>query len=596
MDTVRERGHLADFLPLYYRLLDPARIPTGAELDASSADIIRANDIAVDMAMLSLEAIFAIQPPLQTGADLWLRLFAWVQFVQMFRDLLSAGFKADIPSEEALLLGFVTFSRDICEHGQNKLMITSTAGFKSIAVRAWRCLVNNQDISLLEDALYNSLPFIAIAPSLAHEIIDGAGGTIDDLATLVVRHFDLVLVEGPDTPLSRPRLGLIHYALEIWAHVDGMGVYLQGARESPQRLTLALIARGIVRPLTRVFCLVSSSADPDSARVIEQCLILLGALFLTRDGYRVLRFALQSGLLHALLCSSQRVLSANAFQGLGFLLADILAPATVYYYVLSDLWTAYSEVADNIDRDSFTDPQIGVAWGIVERTTLHRHDVLRSFESEDHVCRRACDNVQCGIIKEKTRFWRCSGCFALFYCSKECQRLDWRRGHRAFCSFYRSGHTDIHLNYTSRERAFIRALLYHDFKENKFQIYRESAATWVTKPNAELVVFFDYNFADVVISVRELSESGLTGPRPAHHWPDMIARASTSDGRMSLNGVILPEAAGIQDRCRVIPLHTPTPAVYDRLKRIAAGMRAPDRVPIHELVRLVNPDPMSQFH
>jgi hypothetical protein len=45
------------------------------------------------------------------------------------------------------------------------------------------------------------------------------------------------------------------------------------------------------------------------------------------------------------------------------------------------------------------------------------------------------NHPQCGEIRTKAEFMRCGGCHAVYYCSSNCQREDWRHGrHHAQCN------------------------------------------------------------------------------------------------------------------------------------------------------------------
>ncbi|KAJ6485397.1 hypothetical protein C8R47DRAFT_538169 [Mycena vitilis] len=70
-----------------------------------------------------------------------------------------------------------------------------------------------------------------------------------------------------------------------------------------------------------------------------------------------------------------------------------------------------------------------------------RLKLLPDFESEGYVSRRACDNMECGIIQDKSSLRYCSGCRELSYCSRYCQRMDWHSGHRESCVWLLFRHT-----------------------------------------------------------------------------------------------------------------------------------------------------------
>lgn len=383
METVREQEKLDSLLPVYYSVLDPTRVPTSAELDVMPRMLS-----AVDMAMLSLEVIFAIELPPQAGADLWPRVWVWVKFFQIFRDFLS-GFEIDILTEDELCVGFMIFSRNMCAYCPNEAMICSTAGFTAMAVRTWASVLETQDVLRLEEALDNDgLHFVASASAVVEDIVDGAGGSIDDLAALVMSHLSLV---APDvqTQLSAAQLRLIDFVLGIWARIDCMGRGPDCDPTFSKPLSFALISQGVAQPLAITLWTASRTTNPDTASVIEQCLVIFGAIFLTKRGNRVLRVAIQHGFLWALVACGRRFLPDNAL-----LLERVLAPDTVYYHLLADLATPFSELSEIIRPGSLVDSEISRAWATLKRATLHRLEVLRAFDSEDYISRRACDNIQ----------------------------------------------------------------------------------------------------------------------------------------------------------------------------------------------------------
>ncbi|KAJ7733047.1 hypothetical protein DFH07DRAFT_141143 [Mycena maculata] len=242
--------------------------------------------------------------------------------------------------------------------------------------------------------------------------------------------------------LSSTKLTLLEDVLYIVMSVDGIGEADESPPETSKPLCLALISRGFVKSLTVAAGALACTTTPDPANAVAKCTFLFGAVFLTQRGYRELRVGVQHGILQTIYAFGQRDLSDDDTpRNLAFFLSEILTPATVYYYVLADSWTAYFAVANNDRSGSPPSPEFSEAWAGFVTTLLERIDVLRRFDSKDHVSRRACDNVKCGIIMDKAGLRCCAGCNELFYCSRECQGLDWRRGHRDYCAVYRLRHT-----------------------------------------------------------------------------------------------------------------------------------------------------------
>ncbi|KAK6969684.1 hypothetical protein R3P38DRAFT_2814064 [Favolaschia claudopus] len=75
----------AGLLSAYYRLLDPARIPTAAELDGS----IHTTIPLLHLVLLVLDAVFTCNAPPRSAPDPWLRISVWVQFFQLFGQFLA---------------------------------------------------------------------------------------------------------------------------------------------------------------------------------------------------------------------------------------------------------------------------------------------------------------------------------------------------------------------------------------------------------------------------------------------------------------------------------------------------------------------------
>lgn len=113
-------------------------------------------------------------------------------------------------------------------------------------------------------------------------------------------------------------------------------------------------------------------------------------------GYRLLRVAVQHGLLPIILACARWPSSDPLHVTLHFFLVEILGPATVYCHVLADLNTAHFAAAEGSGPDTFSRPDDFQAWTSFTQTIQIRVEVLRIFDSKDHVSRSACDNVEVG--------------------------------------------------------------------------------------------------------------------------------------------------------------------------------------------------------
>ncbi|KAJ7053231.1 hypothetical protein C8F01DRAFT_555898 [Mycena amicta] len=58
---------------------------------------------------------------------------------------------------------------------------------------------------------------------------------------------------------------------------------------------------------------------------------------------------------------------------------------------------------------------------------------LELFEEFRTLILHGCDNFACGRLHAKTDISRCGRCSEVQYCSRACQRVDWKQRHRAHC-------------------------------------------------------------------------------------------------------------------------------------------------------------------
>ncbi|KAJ6455293.1 hypothetical protein C8R47DRAFT_211780 [Mycena vitilis] len=221
--TVLERTlHPAvQFLPVLYTLLDPARIPTSDELESCSADVI----CAVNAGLLSIKTMLRMKTsgkvPPETGEDLWPRVWSWFQLLWAFRHFLAHHVPVLSDDSEQLCFGFIAFSSVMCEHPPNQVLITSTPGFQVLAVQAWTLLVQTENIAHnVPKSLFSAVHgFLTRGTVFLDDRIEGAGGSVRDLARVAMTHFELAVSNG-NKPLSSDATWLLRIALDIVFYTD----------------------------------------------------------------------------------------------------------------------------------------------------------------------------------------------------------------------------------------------------------------------------------------------------------------------------------------------------------------------------------------
>ncbi|KAF8143532.1 hypothetical protein K438DRAFT_2104176 [Mycena galopus ATCC 62051] len=171
-------------------------------------------------------------------------------------------------------------------------------------------------------------------------------------------------------------------------------------------------------------------------------------------------------------------------------------------------------------------------------------------------------NPKCSKIGARTEFRRCSGCKVLRYCSEACQIVDWleeglRRSHPS---------PDIHGISTSRDRAFLRFVLHHDYLEAKGNIISDRIPHPADIPSLTL---FDYRQGRVKVETFDISAAPQKLPINTLYLADRMSRAMESDGRMELHVMVLPK--GKDGRFWVVPFRTNSAVVRDSLVLMRAA-------------------------
>ncbi|KAJ7663420.1 hypothetical protein DFH06DRAFT_1190197 [Mycena polygramma] len=581
------------FLPVYYSILDPQRIPAAEQLESCDTEML--HTISAALQIVNLLPTNGLSPP-AIGEDLWPRVWEWTNFLWTFRDFLSGMFAF---SEGLLCLSFITFTSHICRNSpRNATMVVSTPGFQVLVVRAWAYLLQSKHFAsnVPKTPLSYVHRFLTSGIVTLEDRVAGAGGTIHDLAGLVISHIDRVITNC-DAPLTADQVSLLRLVLDIALFTDGIedGLESDGSNfETAFPLCHALATRAFAKTLTLIVRTNSHTVVTDNLVIVEKCFGLLVVFFKFPTGNRLLRIALQHGLLLAIVACAKRTGPDNLHDTLSIILTQVVGPASVHYLVLADLARACSAAEETIGSEPFHRPDVFEAW-TKSLQGVHEHgQVLLAFTSKEGVSRGACDNTECGIILEKASLRRCSGCRDVLYCSIPCQRRDWQSGHRESCVFHRKYRADVRLAYTPREYAFLRAILHHDYEVTRtVDLYRVYADEWAVHSETMLYTAFDYRLAGLKLSVQR-ARINTTDSNPVY-WADMIARAARSAGRMELHFMSVSE--GGMTRNLVIPLRRTTSDLPDALRQIAFDMGSLEPEQVQEqLLSLVNRDISGEIH
>lgn len=112
----------------------------------------------------------------------------------------------------------------------------------------------------------------------------------------------------------------------------------------------------------------------------------------------------------------------------------------VYHSGLSQLEDAFQDVTGLVRIPMFLRTKTLEPWQSLAELAQARLNILKLLDAGEFKFLTACVNLkvssrrygigatqffrQCGVIRERNTFSRCSACKSVYYCSKQCQALD----------------------------------------------------------------------------------------------------------------------------------------------------------------------------
>ncbi|KAJ7448794.1 hypothetical protein FB451DRAFT_1411220 [Mycena latifolia] len=532
MDNVSKSQKLF-FLPVYFVNLDPADIPTSAQLDSMQPE----TRTCLARAMVALDGIFNIrEPPIEVGPTVWPRFWAWTYFMATHWDHMPPS---ELFPEDTFYIEFLRYAGIFHDHSPTYDLMEATPGFRIMLAKVW-ARVPRLTKSLYFEIVLNDLSGFLIhcgAATPAHlaEILEGSEGTIDDLAQLIVKCMNLMVRRKAMLPH-----GDAYYIRALLAFVESADI-LSGEEAKIRPRPLGALSRTLLRhefveALIRAMQFLTTTSSPGTGTALRSCFRILRRIVETFRGHIWLEGAVTAGLLRV-----------------------ILEPALA-----------------EISTDDLEDTEIFDDWTDFEALGYDRCDILNGLDSTEDTPLKACDNTKCGRILPKSEFKRCAGCKSAYYCARYCQTADWKAGrHRKACL------TEQLLTLTEsavagslfHEREFLRWLIQHDYEEDRVFICAEQVKCMATNPgDGPLVTLFDYTVNPTKISVQSVATSPVAAvlQKAGTEWTDILARIAASDGRMQLH--IMRVLQGNNTRYWVVPLRTNSSILQTKLSRLAGSL------------------------
>ncbi|KAJ7438953.1 hypothetical protein B0H11DRAFT_2103495 [Mycena galericulata] len=434
--------------------------------------------------------------------------------------------------------------------------VYNTSGPRRIVARAWRLL-----LPLREEQTFDALKAVYsfLCPKDASrethaayldELFEGAGGGPPDLASLLLSHLNLHVQRAPHSMQS---LFFVTHALD----------FLLTNSPSHVPFTEGLIRHGVITTFTHLAHIFSAApSDEPAVKTLLKCAWdYLDIQFSGRLGYRLVGEAIRAGLFRAIIAAA----TLDNFPASVASVIETLGPYTAYYSVLSCISPALHDVKDLQASLVVTKSDLFNKWSDFWDLAQERMAIMRYYESDAYVSLKACDALECGQIHPKRQLVRCSRCKWRHYCSKRCQVVDWKDGHRSTCHSIHSIVQNEPEHFSTRDRSFLRALLDYDYKEWRLDILQHELEFLDAFPEDNPFILFDYRRGHMSFRILREGGPGELGELDLQ-WQDGIARAARSVGRIQSHAMVLPD--GHDCVLRFFPMYSSSSALWDGLKQL----------------------------
>ncbi|KAJ7464837.1 hypothetical protein B0H11DRAFT_77679 [Mycena galericulata] len=526
------QAQLRLFIPAFYANLNVDDIP----------ELLRQPDTDMKNRVLrvivALGALSHLQEHMVSRAcgEVWSSAWTWIQFLEQCGET--------APSHRRL---YLTVMFSLSTDAETLATIINTPGVRALFAKGWVAAVDDLNSPELFHDLCNYLiNYIEPKdPQNLNELIEGAGGTADDLASLIIKHIRRAIPSENHTVDPEDGFTL----LAVSALLDIVGP-----------LSAALAAQGIVGCILTVIFALCGPAMVMTEQMIPLSISTLFSQISQPPGFPWVKDALDSGLLRAIvLCASRRttIMDISLYR-----LFTILPGSLVYYSVLSSLRAALDEVKDLADTPEFTGSVLFPQWTAFVDLATERLAVMDRYDRGELGAQRACDNLECGAIQQESALLRCTACRSAFYCSQACQTADWKASHRKLCATSANRPHEECPQLTLRDRDFLRVLLHHDYEAVRGEVLTRQIEYLHRGEHPGMICYvkFDYRMGRAEV------ETGPASPVGS----DQAARVARSGGRMELHAMVVKEGSK-HSRGHMVPLRLADGRVQERMAVIAAS-------------------------
>ncbi|KAJ7657218.1 hypothetical protein DFH06DRAFT_1297901, partial [Mycena polygramma] len=383
-------------LPLYYHVLDDDPIAdlltrllgcSSSDEEESFSQICRPKFTQVHLCLEGITLIDARRSlPLETSTDLWSRIWAWIHFLDTYRENLLLRDEELSELYDIFLPTALILRRDSAA----AKVIDSTPQFHVFIFRLWRRYL--EDPHIVDEKIFirfceslRDIPGLFSSDQHFEEALEGSGGTRASLAALIVKHIHH-LRRRIESDVVCGRLLFIIPAVQKKSMDD-----------TP--FSVALVDHGIVKCLTAAACLFTCATGPPvragsgippflKTDVARSCANAL--LNYLDTPYR------QNLCVECLRAGGFRLFSAPVRE-LHFLAAFLhrLTYHLVYFSILSELETGIvdCEILKPVRADSFSGSPLADDWTAFWSILENRRALVMKYLNRVKPAPRACDNL-----------------------------------------------------------------------------------------------------------------------------------------------------------------------------------------------------------
>jgi hypothetical protein len=372
------------FLPVFYALLDPARIPSAVDMDVDS---ISPNcQLSLRLALLSLKCFSLLRRVLEIASEFWPRVWEWTNFLQIYSSFVG------VPEWEVgrAFLEFLPHMR----HDAPRFL-DATPGVHCVFARAWAGLYLGDDENLgpynftLEGrahfdgvAFFLSYEMKPLNPARFAQLVEGAGGTPADLAALVIKHINHFIPQKPHEIMPERNMVYLITVLK----------FVQQTNDGPEGVFNAvLLSHGIIQALTAIFVRLTETVDCPPM-LFDSCFALLTRK-LAKSDHGWMREALKAGLLRGIILCSSHLAQLDRNKVTKFVREE-LSFSTVYYPIVSQMEVALQEIESLQNTATFRSSAVFGDWQAFVKLARKRIALKQQFDSGEYKSLRACDNLE----------------------------------------------------------------------------------------------------------------------------------------------------------------------------------------------------------